>query len=76
MALTSLPSLLPSGEQLTHLAGKLRKDRRALRGFLLRVNAPKRRKLRRKNRDSCKRRRVSRRSRRSARLAVIRNTRH
>jgi len=43
---------------------------------MLSVNFPKRRKLRRKNRDSRKRRRISRRFRRSARLAVIRNTKH
>jgi len=68
--------MLASGEQLLTPIGKLRKNIRAFRGFLLPINAPKKRKLRKQQRNSERRRRISRRPRRSGRLAVLRNRQH
>jgi len=52
------------------------KDKKAFRGFVLPVNAPKRRKLRRQIRDTRKRARRSKRVKRASRLAAVRNTKH
>jgi hypothetical protein len=76
LALAPLPVVLPSGERVLSPATRLRKNIRAFRGFLLPVHTPRRRKLRRQQRDSQKRQRVSRRSYRSRRRAVFRNTKH
>ncbi len=76
LELAPLPPILPSGEHVSVMRGRLRKDKRAFRGFVLPIKLPKRRKLRRQVRDTRKRRRVSRRSKRASRLAAFRNTKH
>jgi len=76
MELSPLPGILSSGERIAPMKDILRKDKRAFRGILLPVNAPPRRKLRRKLRGATNRNRVSRRPNLAGRRAVLRNTRH
>lgn len=76
LKLSPLPAVLSTGERVESLTAILRKDRRAFRGFVLPVNAPKRKKLRRKVRGTSNRSRISRRPNPAGRYAVIRNMSH
>jgi hypothetical protein len=71
----ALPDTLTNGEIVTIRKAALRRNRKAVRGFVLPLRRRKMRKLRRRNRDSEKRRRKSRR-RAFGQRGSIRNISH
>ena len=76
LELSPLPSVLNSGERIVPSKTVLRKDKRAFRGFLLSVNTPKQKRLRRKIRGTGNRYRAPRRANPAGRHAVLRNKSH
>jgi len=76
MARAPLPPSLPFGEIISIDKKTLRRERKAIRGFVLPTHDKRTPKLRRKNRDTANRKRRVRRTSRTSRRAAVRNTKH
>lgn len=76
MQLSPLSPVLSYGEIVTINKAVLRRSRKAVRGFVLPTRLRQTRGLRRRNRDTGRRKRRARRANRASRRAVIRNTKH
>lgn len=76
MARAPLAPVLSFGEIVSVNSSILRRDRKAVRGFVLPTYTKKTKRLKRQNRDTAKRKRRARRAKRASRRAAIRNTKH